>query len=321
MAATAKPLVLAAEGSFFVNGRTVVTDFPNANPTRVPGHIVIGQMYVQYRIPAKKARRAYPVVMVHGSAHTGMTYETTPDGREGWATYLVRKGIATYVVDHAGRGRSGFDATPVNQGRVENNAALVPGMTKFTNENAWTTFRFGPSFGVAHPTTAFPLAAADQYFAQLVPNSESTLVGAGTNTVNALVALLDQIGPAVVMVHSQSGSYGLRVAEARPNLVKALVSVEPTSCAITAGTLESVWARVPLLTVFGDFVPGDAFWEPRENQCRATADSINGVGGRAFDLSLPAAGFVGNSHMLMMDRNNLRVADWILGWLRRNAAR
>ena len=72
----------------------------------------------------------------------------------------------------------------------------------------------------------FPLEALDQYLAQLVPNTETTLEGGGTNTVDALAALLDKIGPAVVMVHSQSGVYGLDVVRRRPDKVRALVSIE-----------------------------------------------------------------------------------------------
>jgi hypothetical protein len=45
-------------------------------------------MYVQYWIPETLGTLP-PVIMVHGSSHTGKTYETTPDGREGWATYIV----------------------------------------------------------------------------------------------------------------------------------------------------------------------------------------------------------------------------------------
>src|SRR5262245_35084947 len=48
-----------------------------------PGTITVNQMYVQYRIPKTVSGPA--IVMVHGSGHTGATYETTPDGREGWA--------------------------------------------------------------------------------------------------------------------------------------------------------------------------------------------------------------------------------------------
>src|SRR5262252_6706814 len=60
------------------------------------------------------------------STHPGTTYETTPDGREGWATYFARKGFPVYVVDHSGRGRSGFNPTVINRARAESNAALLP---------------------------------------------------------------------------------------------------------------------------------------------------------------------------------------------------
>ena len=73
---------------------------------------MVNQMYVQYRMPAHSA--PVPVVMVHGSNHTGVTYETTPDGREGWATYFVRKRLAGVCRRSAGRGRSGFDPTAIN---------------------------------------------------------------------------------------------------------------------------------------------------------------------------------------------------------------
>ena len=80
------PLELQDEGVFFVNGQAAATAFPDSPPTGAspPGQIMIDQMYVQYRIP--KNVSAPPIVMVHGSGHTGVTYETTPDGREGWAT-------------------------------------------------------------------------------------------------------------------------------------------------------------------------------------------------------------------------------------------
>jgi len=45
---------------------------------------------------------------------------------------------------------------------------------------------------------------------------------------DALVVLLDKIGPAILLTHSQSGAFQWPVADARPNLVKALVAVEPS---------------------------------------------------------------------------------------------
>ncbi|MEO5903473.1 MAG: hypothetical protein ABIQ55_05610, partial [Gemmatimonadaceae bacterium] len=156
------PLVLAKQGSFFISEQTVETSFPSGTGTPPSGHISAMGMYVQYQIPQHRNRHAYPVVMVHGSAHTGKTYEETPDGRMGWAEYFVRRGTPVYVVDHSGRARSGFDPSSTNRAKLENNAALVPSFRKFTNEQAWTTFRFGPSPFVPYENTQFPFTAREQ---------------------------------------------------------------------------------------------------------------------------------------------------------------
>ena len=116
---------LRDEGSFFVGGRNVTVKTPYYGTTGLsgPGEITIDQMYVNYRIPAKVT--GLPVIMVHGSNHTGVTFETTPDGREGWATYFVRHGHPVYVIDHVGRGRSGFNPTPLNEAISMNTQAII----------------------------------------------------------------------------------------------------------------------------------------------------------------------------------------------------
>ncbi len=310
-----KPLVLAKQGSFFINQEDIATAFPTAVGTPQPGHVSVKGMYVQYQIPQARNRRAYPVVMVHGSAHTGKTYEETPDGRMGWAEYFVRHGVPVYVVDHSGRARSGFDPSPTNEAKLESQAAQVPSFTKFTNEQAWVRFRFGPKPFVPFANTQFPVKAQEEYYAQLVPNTETALAGAGQNTIDALAKLLDRIGPAVVMVHSQSGGYGIATAVARPNLVKAIVSVEPRSCAAAPADVQSVFTHVPLLTMFGDFQTGDPDWAERMAECVATVGHIKQARGTAENIYLPDSGIHGNSHMMMMDLNNQQLADIILAWL------
>ena len=174
------PLTLEDEGAFFLGGKTVMSSYPGASLVTgpsAPGRITVNQMYVHYRIPA--AKHGVPLVMVHGSNHTGMTYETTPDGREGWATYFVRKGAAVYVVDHSGRGRSGFDPTPFNQVRDQagSNPASLPTLLLATHERAWLNFRLGSSYSVPFPGLQFPVEAMEQYTMQLVPNAETSLGG------------------------------------------------------------------------------------------------------------------------------------------------
>lgn len=148
-----KPLVIEDQGSFFIGGVPKVTNYASApapnNPAQAlaPNQITIGQMYVQFEIPLAKKRGAPPVIMVHGSSHTAACLESTPDGREGWYPYFVRKGISTYLVDQAGRGRSGFDesviqeaAAMIRTGDVQGGLKLLPGFQRITDNGAWTNW-------------------------------------------------------------------------------------------------------------------------------------------------------------------------------------
>src|SRR5262249_1852745 len=143
-----KPLIIEDQGSFFIGGVPKVTDYatvPGPNQSNTPNQITIGQMYVQFQIPARKAPNVPPVIMVHGSGHTGACLESTPDGREGWEPYFVRRGISTYVVDQAGRGRSGFDESVIHESeaRLERGdgkgaAELMPTFRPLTDNAPWT---------------------------------------------------------------------------------------------------------------------------------------------------------------------------------------
>jgi hypothetical protein len=316
------PLELEDEGSFFVNGETATSSHPGTpgvGPS-VPGTITVNQMYVQYRIPRRVGGPA--IVMVHGSGHTGATYETTPDGREGWATYFARKGLPVYVVDHSGRGRSGFNPTVINRARTESNPALLPDIPIAPRERAWYFFRIGATYPTAYPGTQFPIEAFEQYTAQLVPNAEATLSGGGANTVRALGALLDKIGPAVVMVHSQSGAYGMDLVRVRAAKVLGLINVEGNCAPVKPEEVTGIFAKVPLLSVWGDYSAGAVGpnGDERRNGCVATVAAIKSAGGTARVLLLPEAGQKGNSHMMMMDKNNLAVADLIIAWIGESVA-
>ncbi len=311
------PLELADEGSFFIGGQMVRSEHPGTPGVGGggTGSIMINQMYVQFRIP--KSVTAPPIVMVHGSGHTGVTYETTPDGREGWATYFARKGFPVYVVDHAGRGRSGFDPTPLNRARGQNDAKAVPDIPLTTRERAWGSFRLGPSYPNFHAGSQFPADALDQYFSQLVPNAEMTLEGGGKNTVSALAALLDRIGPAIVLVHSQSGAYGLELVRLRADKMRAFVDVEGNCGPLSAEDVKRHFAKVPMLAVFGDNSVGASGpnGDERRNSCTTTTGAIRTAGGSAKFILLPELGIKGNSHMMMLDKNNLQIADLVIGWL------
>ena len=324
-----RPLLLQDEGSFFIGGQQIHTNFPSSNPTGLsaPGTYTVNQMYVRYMIPLTEGlEKKLPVIMVHGADHTGVTYETTPDGREGWATYFARHGYPVYVVDQAGRGRSSFDPTTVNQAVFQKDASVLPaaGFQLYPREGAWVNFLFGPSYGVAWPDERFPLGSLDEYTSQLVPDTEVTLTNGGTNTINDLALLLDKIGPAIIIVHSQSGTYGLGTVVQRSNLAKGLISVEGGCTPITTSDVTSYYKKVPFLSFWGDHSVGavGANGDARRTGCQATVAAFKNAGGDATFLSLPDdLGIHGNSHMMMMDNNNLQLADILMSWIGQHVER
>lgn len=317
---TGGPLRLSDMGSFFVGGRTIDTAYPGSFPAGKvpPGKIVVDQMYVSYMIPENAGNRP-PIVLVPGGGLTGAEYETTPDGREGWATYFLRKGFPVYVVDTPGRGRAGFDATAVLEAKEKKDAALIPaGIFSATGEFAWPNFRFGPAYGTAFPDTQFPVAAIDAFAAQGVPNTEATLTGGGMKTApNALAALLDRIGPSIVLAHSLSGPYVDVLVGLRPKLVRAVVNIEAAQYIVPTDAQVAAYAGIPTLELFGDHLDAQAITGAARMRARQNVvERINArPDGKASLVSLPSAGVQGNSHMMMQDRNNLVVADYILGWL------
>ncbi|MDR3564196.1 MAG: lysophospholipase [Negativicutes bacterium] len=316
------PLLLADEGVLFVNGKMIASNYPTAPDKGEPpsGEYAVNQMYVHYRIPVKMEHK-YPIVMVHGSGLTGVTYETTPDGREGWATYFTRMGFAVYVVDHPGRGRSGFDPAAINQAKMGkfDLAKISGGIPRWTIEMMWPVFRFGPKYPEAYPDSQYPLEALAALSAQGVPQTELLLDGGAIGTTPpALAALLDEIGPAILLVHSQSGPFADRVVGMHPNLVKGVINIEGNQLTIPTDAEIAAYQTVPEIEVFGDHVIGSpvSTGQNRYDVRSAVVARINAAGGEAQILQLPEIGLHGNSHMMMQEKNNLQIADYLIKWIK-----
>ena len=125
LANAAEPIALRDMGSFHVGGRLVeisgkpvkeVTFTPGGVPAKVDpnGTYQVEQMYVQYFLPANE-KGAYPLLMWHGGGLSGVTYETTPDGREGWLNYFLRKGWSVYNNAAAPAGRNILTSSRVSR--------------------------------------------------------------------------------------------------------------------------------------------------------------------------------------------------------------
>lgn len=211
--AASQPLALESFGHFFVGGRIDRT---------IEGSPMVGQMYVEFFIP-RTLRCPYPIVMIHGNWQTGTNFTSTPDGREGWAQDFLRRGYAVYVVDQVARGRSAHWAQsqgalgPADLARLEYRFVAPKRFNRWPQAKRHTQWP-----GAAKPGDRIFDAFYASQFPSLSNNEKSQEINR-----DAAVALLDRIGPAIVLTHSQSGAYGWLIADARPKLVKSLISIEP----------------------------------------------------------------------------------------------
>jgi pimeloyl-ACP methyl ester carboxylesterase len=351
------PLMLARDGYFYVGGQ----------PTVVDGRTYVShQMYVEVRIPAQQTHR-YPIVMVHGGTMSGTNFTGTPDGREGWAQYFVRQGYAVYVVDQPGRGRSGYLAAAYGPAR---NVDRDNAPRRFI---AQEKYKLWPQ---AHLHTQWPGSgetddpAAQQLAQSQLPAIADFTEQQGLNR-DALLALLGRIGPAVLLVHSQAGAFGWPVADARPDLVKAILAIEPNGppfhnlefvgapdyfkegpIALTYGItsvpltfapavkdpaelaieredtadgpdLAKCWRqkaparalpnlqKMPILVL-----TSEASYHAPYDHC--TVKFLQQAGVKPSFVKLTDLGIRGNSHVMMLEKNNSEIAAVIARWLDQN---
>jgi len=308
------PLSIASQGSFFVGGRDVSSTTLSSVPRHVPvGTITVDQMYVHYEIPADAGNR-YPLTLIHGCCLTGKTWETTPDGRMGWDEYFLRRGYPVYVVDQAARGRSAFDPSSINAaktGKVK--PGDLPLVFSAGHEAAWSVFRFGPKYPDVFPGMQFPLEAQDEFWKQMVPDWSEALPTPNP-TVPDLSLLAQRLNGTILISHSQSGIYPFQAATIDTQGIEGIVALEPGECPDAHRDMR-VFAKIPILVLFGDNIKGSPRWAPRLKQCRAFVHAANIAGINAELILLPEVGIHGNSHMMMQDKNNLQVADWMLDWI------
>ena len=318
--ASQAPFALQDMGSFHIGGREVeikgrpvkeVLFTPGGVPAKVDpnGIYQVEQMYVQYFIPANR-RGAVPILMWHGGGLSGVTYETTPDGREGWLNWFLRRGWSVYNSDAVERGRAGWAMFP----------DILPGDPVFlTIDNPFERFRIGTgeksfnrdlSRAKVLPGNQFPVIDGYMNFTrQIVPRWTTT----DAPTIAAYLQLVEKVCPCVVLVHSQAGQFGFRVAQARPDLVRALVLVEPAG----VGDPKQVerLKDVPMLAIYGDYIEQDARWPTIRANGVKFLEAAGRAGARYEVVDLPKTGIRGNSHMMMMDRNNGEIAQLIQDWL------
>ncbi|WP_241027355.1 alpha/beta hydrolase [Variovorax sp. RKNM96] len=204
-------------GNFFVGG--VYTK-------HAADETMSGQAYVEVLVP-REVRRPHPLVLIHGAGQTSACWLQTPDGRMGWADFFVAQGYVVYLLDQPMRGRSAWHPTD-GETRVLSVAQAENQITASAIAGAWPQAKLHtqwPGEGTGKGQKHDPVF--DQFYASQVESVLSDEASA-SRVQAACSALLDKIGPAILLTHSQSGPFGWLVADARPSLVKAILAIEPS---------------------------------------------------------------------------------------------
>jgi pimeloyl-ACP methyl ester carboxylesterase len=331
-----EPLMIEQQGSFAVGGSVITTPGTfdpikqgafNPAGTDPAGQTLHGDhAYVFYQVPVNA--RKLPLVFWHGHGQSGKTWETTPDGREGFQNIFLRRRFPVYLIDQPRRGRAARGTQPVT-------------ITATPDEQLWFgIFRLGawPDF---YPGVQFSRTpeALNQFFRQMVPNT-----GPYDPQVNsdAASALFDKIGPGILFTHSQSGGLGWRTALKNEN-VRAVVAFEPAFdfpfpqgdvpppmtfggrrlSALTVTDAEFArLTKIPIVIYYGDNIPEKPSGNPGQEQWRIFFEMakrwrgiVNRHGGDVTLVHLPEIGIRGNTHFPMSDLNNVQIADQVSKFL------
>lgn len=328
------PIVIISQGSFLAGGTVEKADgvYDTKSQTNPQGQTMHGDhAYVSYQIPVNAS--PYPMVFLHGAGQSGKTWETTPDGREGFGTLFLRRGYSTYIVDQPRRGRAGQSIVP----------ASIPATPQ--DQYWFENFRMG-HWPNLYAGSQFPddSASLDQFFRQITPNTgdyDPEVIA------NAMSAVFDRIGDGILVTHSQGGGPGWITATKNPH-IKAIAAYEPGSdfvfpegevpahikCNDSYGILEAklikaedfaTLTHIPIIIYYGDNIPttpssdwAKDHWRVRLEMARMFVTCINRHGGNAKLVVLPDIGIKGNSHFLFAEKNNVELADLLQKWLEKS---
>jgi pimeloyl-ACP methyl ester carboxylesterase len=271
------------------------------------GSIYVNQALVHYIRPETR-RHAVPIVAVPGLNLSSYLFVTTPDGREGWAQRFARRGFDFFVINDPNFDFSrGFSVGPFTV-PTQGAPPADPVATQRWNRDVWPRWGFGSSEGNPYPDVRFPTAQFSIFKANYPYVSD-----AGRNYSDAIVALLEMTGPALLMGHSAGGPAAVNAARARPDLVKGFIMIEPTDPPDASDF--PVFAGKSMLGVYADYIDSRG-QTSRKAATEAAALLFAQNGGVGDVISLPDdLGIHGNTHMMMQDNNNDFGADLISDWL------
>jgi len=192
-----------------------------------PGQeVMAGQMYVEVLRPQRVTQK-YPLVLIHGAGQTATNWLGTPDSRPGWADYFLQQGYILYLIDQPARGRSPWHPTANGPLQMRPPSWVEERFTAPEVKHIWPQARKHTQWpGTSAQKGRQGDPVFDAFYATQVEGLESA-VETQSLIQAAGSALLDKIGPAILVTHSQSGAFGWLLADARPKAVKGIVAIEP----------------------------------------------------------------------------------------------
>lgn len=331
-------IVLKTQGSFTVGGETLTHEgtFSREHFLEPQGQTAYGDhAYVFYQIPVNAKK--YPIVFQHGGPQTKRTWESTLDGRDGFQNIFLRKGYSVYLIDQPRMGEAGL-ALKADSGK--NPYAANP---LYADKTLYELCRIGV-YPNQFKNSQFPKGEA---VLDAFQRSWTTYSGELDDDLNAqaLRALFEKVGPAILFTHSMGGTIGWRTP-ILTNKVKAIVAFEPggspfifpegevpealpTTYAPVIATTKAVslkdfkkLTQVPMLLIYGDNIAekssneiGPDKWRSELDMAKKFVAAVNRHGGKAELIHLPEMGIRGNTHFLMSDLNNKEIADLTQKWL------
>ena len=325
-----KPVTIKEQGSFMAGG-TVVTspgEYKDSEPTNFDGETLHGDhAYVFYQKPVKAKKNS--IVFLHGYGQSGKSWESTPDGRDGFQNIFLEKGYSTYIVDQPRRGRAGQSTVPRN-------------LTARPDDQLWyNNFRIGQWPNI-YDNVSVPRdkESREQFFRQMTPDTgdfDQKVIS------DAMVKVFEKSGNGVLVTHSAGGGPGWDTAIASDK-VKGVIALEPGTFPFPKGKLPEVekttspfpasgyevsdaefkkLTKIPIVVYFGDNIPTELTdnwgldnWRIRVNLAKKWEKMMNEAGGDVKVVMLPDIGIKGSTHFMMADLNNREVANAMEKWMK-----
>lgn len=336
---------LGKKGYFFVGGQYAGEE---------NRHFYCGQMFVEVFVP-KEITQRYPLIFFHGAGQTNLNWLGTPDGRKGWADYFVEQGFVVYLVEQPARGRSAYHPE-VDGPRRYHTVEDIEGRFAGTS-GKWDTAHLHTQWPEEARKIGTPLfdqfAAAQVEFvadaaytqrqvfaaskellektgpAILVTHSQAGPFGwkigdAYPDLVKGIIAL-EPAGPTFSSKSGKAENYGL--CELPLNFEPPVTSPEDfvltgfsSSCKEEKDGL--IMAEDHIHTLPGlSAVPvllltAEASYHTMFDYI--TAKVLKQCGVRVDFIRLERVGIRGNSHFMMLEKNNLEIAAFISSWIQRS---